>query len=65
VWVNAGCFDIADRVHIRALPATANDAGLLQACEELRQPPLDWSPPLWELRRRKMPIANEKRLVFC
>jgi WS/DGAT/MGAT family acyltransferase len=49
LWIDAPCFDIADHVRIRKLPATADQADLLQACEELRQHRLDQSRPLWQL----------------
>ena len=49
LWVDARRFDIADHVHVRGLPATADYADLLRACEEVRQHQLDQSRPLWQL----------------
>jgi hypothetical protein len=49
LWVDARRFDIADHVHVRRLPATADHTDLLRACEEVRQHQLDQSRPLWQL----------------
>jgi len=49
LWVDVRRFDIADHVRVRALPATADYADLLRACEEVRQHQLDQSRPLWQL----------------
>jgi len=49
LWVDARRFDIADHVHVRGLPATADYADLLRACEEVRQHQLDRSRPLRQL----------------
>ena len=49
LWMDARRFDITDHVHVRALPATADYADLLRACEEVRQHQLDQSRPLWQL----------------
>jgi diacylglycerol O-acyltransferase len=49
IWVDAQTFNIIDHVKAHLLPAGAGLIELLEACEELRQRPLDPSRPLWEL----------------
>ena len=49
LWVDAPCFNIAEHVRTRPLPAGASRIDLLQTCEELRQRPLDRTRPLWQL----------------
>jgi diacylglycerol O-acyltransferase / wax synthase len=49
LWVDAPCFDLADHLRIHPLPAPADHAQLLQACQELARRPLDRARPLWEL----------------
>jgi diacylglycerol O-acyltransferase len=49
LWVDAVAIDLADHVREFALPAGADEAQLLAACEELRHRPLDRSRPLWEM----------------
>ncbi len=59
LWLDVRRFDIADHVHVRALRATADHAGLLQACEELRQHRLDPWPVLGHTlptRPRRLPV---------
>jgi diacylglycerol O-acyltransferase / wax synthase len=49
IWVDAPSFNITDHVRTCPLPAGAGQSELLQACEDLRQRPLDRSRPLWQL----------------
>ncbi|HZD68000.1 MAG TPA: wax ester/triacylglycerol synthase family O-acyltransferase [Actinomycetes bacterium] len=49
LWVDAAAFDIREHVRTRAIPAPGDEAGLLEVCSQLNQPPLDRSRPLWEL----------------
>ncbi len=48
LWVDARSFDLADHVRVCPLPAAADQAQLLLACEQLRRRRLDPSRPLWE-----------------
>jgi diacylglycerol O-acyltransferase / wax synthase len=49
LWVDAPAFDLADHVRVHALGAPADEAQLLQACQELAGRRLDPARPLWEL----------------
>ena len=49
LWIRARSFDISRHVRVHPLPAPADEARLLEACETLRRRPLDPSHPLWEL----------------
>jgi diacylglycerol O-acyltransferase / wax synthase len=49
LWVDAASIDLADHVRELPLPAPADEAQLLAACEELRHRPLSRSRPLWEM----------------
>jgi hypothetical protein len=49
LWLDAPTFDVADHVLVRQLPPHADRAGLLQACEQLRQRPFIRGRPLWQL----------------
>ncbi len=48
-WTDARRFDLADHVRVRPLAASAGEAELIAACEELRARRIDRSRPLWEL----------------
>ena len=49
LWVDAPSFDVADHVRIQALGGDADEAQLLQACQEAMRRRLDPARPLWEL----------------
>jgi WS/DGAT/MGAT family acyltransferase len=49
VWADDARFDIGAHVQARPVPAPGDEAALLAACLQLKQPPLDRSRPLWEL----------------
>jgi WS/DGAT/MGAT family acyltransferase len=49
LWVDAPGFDLADHIRVHALGAPADEAQLLQACQELARRRLDPARPLWEL----------------
>jgi diacylglycerol O-acyltransferase / wax synthase len=49
LWVDAPSFDLADHVQAFPLAAPADQAQLLQACQQLARRRLDPAPPLWEL----------------
>jgi diacylglycerol O-acyltransferase / wax synthase len=49
LWVDAPSFDLADHIGVHALGAPADEAQLLQACQELARRRLDPARPLWEL----------------
>ena len=49
LWVDAPAFDLADHIRVHALGAPADDAQLLEACQELARRRLDPARPLWEL----------------
>jgi diacylglycerol O-acyltransferase / wax synthase len=49
LWVDAPCFDLADHVRVHPLGAPAEQAQLLQACQQLARRRLDPARPLWEL----------------
>jgi diacylglycerol O-acyltransferase / wax synthase len=49
LWVDAPSIDLAEHVRVFPIPAPADEAQLLVACEELRRRPLRRSRPLWEL----------------
>jgi diacylglycerol O-acyltransferase len=49
LWIDAGSFDLADHLRIHPLTAPGDEAGLLQACQELARRRLDPARPLWEL----------------
>ena len=49
VWVDDPAFDVAAHVRTRAVAAPGNEASLLKVVEELNEPPLPRSRPLWEL----------------
>ena len=48
-WADDARFDAARHVRARPVPAPGDEAALLAVCEELNQPLLDRSRPLWEL----------------
>jgi WS/DGAT/MGAT family acyltransferase len=48
LWVDAPSFNLADHVRVFPLPAEADQAQLLLACEQLRRRRLDPSRPRWE-----------------
>ena len=48
LWVDAPSFNLADHVRVFPLPAEADQAQLLLACEQLRRRRLDRSRPRWE-----------------
>jgi diacylglycerol O-acyltransferase / wax synthase len=48
LWVDAPSFDLADHVRVHPLAAPADQAQLLQACQELARRRLDPARPLWE-----------------
>ena len=48
LWVDAPSFDLADHFRVHPLAAPADQAQLLQACEELARRRLDPARPLWE-----------------
>jgi len=49
LWIDAPTFDLAGHVRVYPLPAPADEAQLLAACETLRRRPFDPGRPLWEL----------------
>jgi diacylglycerol O-acyltransferase / wax synthase len=49
LWVDAPAFDLADHLRVHALGAPADQAQLLEACQELARRRLDPARPLWEL----------------
>ena len=49
LWVDPASIDLAEHVRELPLPAPADEAQLLAACEELRHRPLSRSRPLWEM----------------
>jgi diacylglycerol O-acyltransferase / wax synthase len=49
LWVDAPSFDLADHVQAFPLAAPADQAQLLQACQQLARRRLDPARPLWEL----------------
>lgn len=49
VWADDTRFDIARHVRARLVPLPGDEAALLAVCEQLNQPLLDRSRPLWEL----------------
>ena len=49
LWVDAPCFDLADHLRVHPLGAPADQAQLLQACQQLARRRLDPARPLWEL----------------
>src|SRR5215475_11146349 len=49
LWVDAPSFNLADHIRVHALAVPADQAQLLQACEELARRRLDPARPLWEL----------------
>jgi diacylglycerol O-acyltransferase / wax synthase len=49
VWVDDAGFDIGAHVRARAVPSPGDEAALLAVCQELAQPALERSRPLWEL----------------
>jgi WS/DGAT/MGAT family acyltransferase len=49
LWVDAPSFELAGHVRVFPLPAPADQARLLLACEKLRRRRLDPSRPLWEV----------------
>ena len=49
VWVDDQDFSIGRHVHVRALPAGANESDLLESAAKLLEPLLDRAHPLWEL----------------
>jgi diacylglycerol O-acyltransferase / wax synthase len=48
LWVDAPSFDLADHVRVHPLAAPADQAQLLQACEQLARRRLDPARTLWE-----------------
>ena len=48
LWVDAPSFALADHVRVHAIAAPADQAQLLQACEQLARRRLDPARPLWE-----------------
>ncbi len=49
LWVDAPSFNLADHIRVNTLAAPADQAQLLQACQELARQRLDPARPLWEL----------------
>lgn len=49
VWVDDQDFSIGRHVHVRALPAGADESELLEIAARLMEPLLDRTHPLWEL----------------
>ena len=49
LWVDAPSFDVADHIRVHPLAAPADEAALVQACQELARRRLDPARPLWEL----------------
>jgi len=49
VWVDDPGFDIGAHVRSRTISAPGDEAALLKVVEELNEPPLPRSRPLWEL----------------
>jgi len=49
IWVDEPAFDIAAHVRTRSVPSPGDEASLLGVVEELNEPPLPRSRPLWEL----------------
>jgi WS/DGAT/MGAT family acyltransferase len=49
LWVDAPAFDLADHLRVHPLGAPADQAQLLQACQQLARRRLDPARPLWEL----------------
>ena len=49
LWVDAPAFDLAEHVHVVALPAPVGEAQLLEAVEQLRSRRPDRSRPLWQI----------------
>ena len=49
VWVDEPAFDIAVHVRTRSVPSPGDEASLLSVVEELNEPALPRSRPLWEL----------------
>lgn len=49
VWTDAADFDVRQHVRTWPVPASGDEAALLQACAELNGPRLDRSRPLWQL----------------
>src|SRR4051794_28801350 len=49
VWIDDPAFDVAAHVRTRSVPEPGNEASLLRVVEELNEPPLPRSRPLWEL----------------
>jgi diacylglycerol O-acyltransferase / wax synthase len=49
LWVDAPCFDLADHIRVHTVGAPADEAQLLQACQELTSRRLDPARPLWQL----------------
>ncbi len=49
LWVDAPSFDLANHIHVLALPEHADEAQLLAAVERIRSRRLERSHPLWEL----------------
>ncbi|HEX5879658.1 MAG TPA: wax ester/triacylglycerol synthase family O-acyltransferase, partial [Actinomycetota bacterium] len=49
LWVDAPCFDLADHIRVHPLGPPADEAQLLEACQELARRRLELARPLWEL----------------
>jgi diacylglycerol O-acyltransferase len=49
VWVDDPTFDIAAHVRTRSIPAPGDEASFLKVVEDLNEPPLPRTRPLWEL----------------
>ena len=60
LWVDAQSFDLADHIRVLPLSASAGEAQLLGACEQLRRQRLDMTRPLWELWL--LPGLSERRV---
>ena len=49
LWVDAPSLDLADHIRVHPLAAPADEAALVQACQQLARRRLDPARPLWEL----------------
>jgi len=49
LWVDDADFDIGRHVRVRAIAPPGDETALLAACQELNEPALERSQPLWEL----------------
>ena len=60
LWVDAPDFDLGDHIHVRPLPAPAEEPQLLRTVEQLVARRLDRSRPLWEMWL--LPGLSENRI---